>query len=214
MQPNTTQGRLLFKIVLSLKKLRLMRIGIIRFAMIFMLVSVFSCSASKQNGFSYRPAHAGPDMSGTTTETIVPVESPVDGTAAFAEDRSEQLNSEKERFLAADMARIVEQQVIANGSAEKVEVRKAVHDIAAAYTSEKNITLTQKQLRKLDKYTAKLERKQQKQADVNWGPQNNLEIFLLAAAGVGLVVGFFSSIGWFVFLVAALVYLYLKLLKN
>jgi hypothetical protein len=59
-----------------------------------------------------------------------------------------------------------------------------------------------------------MERKQQRQADVEWGPQNNLEIFLLAAAGVGLVVGFFSSFGWFIFLVAALVYLYLKLLKN
>jgi hypothetical protein len=191
-----------------------MRIGVIRFALIFMLVSVFSCSASRQNGFSYRPTHAGPDMSGTTNEINVPVESPVNGTPAFVENKPEELNSEKESVLAADMARIVEQQVLANGSVEKVEVRKAVHDIAAAYTSEKNITLTQKQLRKLDKYTAKIERKQQRKADVDWGPQNNLEIFLLAAAGVGLVVGFFSSIGWFVFLVAALVYLYLKLLKN
>lgn len=191
-----------------------MRIGFIRFAMIFLLVSVLSCSASRQNGFSYRPAHAGPDMSGTTSEVTAPAENPATATPAFVEERSVELRDDSENALAADLARIVEQQVLTNTSAEKVDTRKAVHDIATAYTTEKNITLTPKQLRKLDRYTAKMERKQQKQADVEWGPKNNLEIFLLAAAGVGLVVGFFSSFGWFIFLVAALVYLYLKLLKN
>jgi hypothetical protein len=191
-----------------------MRIGIIRFAMIFLMLSVLSCSASRQNGFSYRPAHAGPDMSGTTTEAMIPVETPVNVNPDLVEDRTVEFSGEKENVLVADMARIVEQQVLASASVEKVEARKAVHNVAAAYAAEKNITYTHKQLRKLDKYAAKMERKQQRQADVEWGPQNNLEIFLLAAAGVGLVVGFFSSFGWFIFLVAALVYLYLKLLKN
>jgi Flp pilus assembly protein TadB len=108
----------------------------------------------------------------------------------------------------------VEQQVIANTTVEKVDAKKAVQEIAIAYTEKNNISLTQKQWRKLDRYAAKMEKKQQQKADVEWGPKNNLEIFLLAAAGVGLVVGFFSSFGWFIFLVAALVYLYLKLLKN
>jgi Flp pilus assembly protein TadB len=152
-------------------------------------------------------------MSGTTTEPITPGEITVNTIPAFADNRSVELSGENEHVLAADMARIVEQQVLANATVEKVEVRKAVQDITAAYTTEKNITLTTKQLRKLDRYTARLERKQQKKADVEWGPQNNLEIFLLAAALLGLVVGFFSSFGWFIFLVAALVYLYLKLLK-
>ncbi|HLO79686.1 MAG TPA: hypothetical protein VK166_01935, partial [Chitinophagaceae bacterium] len=97
---------------------------------------------------------------------------------------------------------------------DKVDAKKAVQEIAAAYTEKNNISLTQKQWRKLDRYAAKMEKKQQQKAEVEWGPKNNLEIFLLAAAGVGLVVGFFSSFGWFIFLVAALVYLYLKLLKN
>ena len=191
-----------------------MRIGIIRFAMIFLMLSVLSCSASRQNGFIYRPAHAGPDMSGTTTEPMIPVETPVNASPDLVEERPVELVGEKEDGLVADMARLVEQQVLANASVEKVEIRKAVHNMAAAYAAEKNITYSPKQLRKLDKYTAKMERKQQRQAEVEWGPQNNLEIFLLAAAALGLVIGFFSAFGWFLLMVAALVYLYLKLLKN
>jgi hypothetical protein len=45
-----------------------MRIGFIRVAMIFLVVSVMSCATSKQNGFSYRPAHTGPDVSGVVSE--------------------------------------------------------------------------------------------------------------------------------------------------
>jgi hypothetical protein len=192
-----------------------MRIGVICIAMIFILVFVSSCSTTKQNGFSYRPAHAGPDMAATGYEDLASGEIPAPTVSMPGTEVSMGLiNPVEEKTMAADMAKIVEQQMLINSSVEKVEARKLVHDMAVAYSSEKDITLTPKQLRKLDKFAVKMERKQQKQADVDWGPQNNLEIFLLAAAGVGLVVGFFSSFGWFIFLVAALVYLYLKLLKN
>ncbi len=191
-----------------------MRIGFISVAMIFLILSVMSCSASRQNGFSYRPAHAGPDVSGTVSEDPLATEIPMAGSPVSVQEKSNALAGEGDENAAADLAKIVEQQVAANSSAEKVDAKKAVQDIAIAYTEKKNISLTQKQWHKLDRYAAKMERKQQQKAEVEWGPKNNLEIFLLAAAGVGLVVGFFSSFGWFIFLVAALVYLYLKLLKN
>lgn len=189
-----------------------MRSGVNRIALMMLLVLAVSCSASRQNGFSYRPSYQGPDVSGSvetssTREETIPaqvVPTPAPQSVGLAEEG---------HVMASDLARIVDQQM-ENNTVGKVDARKAVRDIAEAYTVEKNITLTAKQQRKLDKYAAKLEKKQQQKADVEWGPKNNLEIFLLAAAGVGLVVGFFSAIGWFVFLVAALVYLYLKLLKD
>ena len=188
--------------------------GVVRIAMMAVLILGMSCSASKQNGFSYRPAYSGPDVSGTLEANGL-TEDLNARSFALPQAQPEALNQPADQHaIAADLASIVEQQVTAHDAAEKVDARKAVADISEAYAEKNNIQLSQKQMRKLDKFAAKLEKKQQKMSDVEWGPKNNLEIFLLAAAGVGLVVGFFSAIGWFVFLVAALVYLYLKLLKD
>lgn len=191
-----------------------MRSGVVCIAMMAVLILGVSCSASKQNGFSYRPAYTGPDVSGSaenieTTEDLQSLPTPLPTVLPVTLEQAGE-----EQVIAADLALIVEQQMTTHAATEKVEARKAVADISEAFAEKNNIQLTQKQLRKLDKIAAKLEKKQQKMADVEWGPKNNLEIFLLAAAGVGLVVGFFSAIGWFVFLVAALAYLYLKLLKD
>ena len=88
--------------------------------------------------------------------------------------------------------------------------------MASEYAVSQNKQLTNKQLRKLDRYADKMEKKQRRgPEDVNWGPANNLEWFVLIGAAVGLVVGILGSgFGWFIFLGLALVYLYLKLLKN
>lgn len=188
--------------------------GVVRIAMMAVLILGVSCSASKQNGFSYRPEYAGPDVSGAveatgTNENLNTPNSPL------LQGQPDALNQPMDQqAIVADLASIVDQHITSSASIEKVDARKAVTEISEAYAEKNNIHLTPRQMRKLDKYAAKLEKKQQKMSDVEWGPKNNLEIFLLAAAGVGLVVGFFSAIGWFVFLVAALVYLYLKLLKD
>lgn len=89
-----------------------------------------------------------------------------------------------------------------------------VRELAGEYAEEKGIILSERQLKKLDRMGARLEKKSRRYEDVNWAPENNLEIFILAAAAVGLVVGIFSGAGWFVFVLAALAYLYLKLLHN
>jgi hypothetical protein len=182
--------------------------------MIVMLIVGVSCSASRQNGFSYRPAYAGPGVAGSVEANTTSEELNVQPTPLPEERTVVQDLAVEEHAIAADLAVIVERQISSHPSTEKVDARKAVTEISEAYAEKNNIQLSPKQMRKLDKYAAQLEKKQQKKAEVEWGPKNNLEIFLLAAAGVGLVVGFFSAIGWFVFLVAALVYLYLKLLKD
>jgi hypothetical protein len=188
--------------------------GVVRIAMMAVLILGVSCSASKQNGFSYRPEYAGPDVSGAVeaTGTNENLNTP---TSRLLQGQPDALNQPMDQqAIVADLVSIVDQHITSSASIEKVDARKAVTEISEAYAEKNNIQLTPRQVRKLDKYAAKLEKKQQKMSDVEWGPKNNLEIFLLAAAGVGLVVGFFSAIGWFVFLVAALVYLYLKLLKD
>ncbi|HLO79887.1 MAG TPA: hypothetical protein VK166_02955, partial [Chitinophagaceae bacterium] len=114
-----------------------MRIGFIRVAMIFLIVSVVSCSASRQNGFSYRPAHTGPDVSGAVSEDPATPVLTVNEAPVVVPEKSNVLASEGDQNAAEELAKIVEQQVITNASVEKVDARKAVQEIAVAYT-EKN----------------------------------------------------------------------------
>ncbi len=200
-------------------------------SVMFMLLLLVSCSSSKyQNGFVYKPSHQGPGFSGnmagetaspvTTEETaelmaahVSPVDGPAPETTAPAPSATEALSApdlaDTELGL---LTMLTKEQASTLKDSEPVNASRLVHDLAAGYAAEKQVTLNQKQLRKLDRYAVKLQKKQQKMAEVDWAPRNNLEIFILAAAGVGVIVGLFSGIGWFVFLVAALAYLYLKLL--
>lgn len=100
---------------------------------------------------------------------------------------------------------------------EKPEFRTTVRKIAGGYAEKHATTLSEKQYRKLDRLAVKLEKKQLKKQgpDVSWGPSNNLEWAILGAAAVGLFVGIFGiGFGWAIFLIAALAYLYFKLLHN
>lgn len=183
---------------------------------VFMLAAMFSCSSGRLNGFSYRPAHPGPDMGGsihhsTNMEQPKLEEAPVMAELTEAPSTTDHLSGITPSTEMSLLATVAEEQARQLGPEETVTTREAVRTVAERYAAEKNIELTPGQYRKLDRAARKLERKQ---AEVNWGPENNLEIFLLAAAAVGLVVGIVgAAFGWFIFLVAALVYLYFKLLK-
>ncbi len=117
-----------------------------------------------------------------------------------------------EEAKATELARLIQVQLDTKTGSAAVDPQLLVRNMATDYATANGTTLSDKQLRKLDKYAAKLGRKQQKNTDIDWAPENNLEIFILAAAGVGIIVGLFAGIGWLVFIVAALAYLYLKLL--
>jgi hypothetical protein len=98
----------------------------------------------------------------------------------------------------------------------QAQFRSGVRKMADLYAEKTNTVYSEKQLKKLDKIALKLEKKQQQKGpDVQWGPSNNLEWAILGAAAVGLFVGIFGiGFGWFIFLIAALAYLYFKLLHN
>jgi hypothetical protein len=97
---------------------------------------------------------------------------------------------------------------------ERTDIQQSVERANAVLTENFQITLTEKQSQRASKLVNRWMEKKQDPSSVDWAPRTNMEMFSLGAAGVGLVVAFFSPIGWFVFLVAALAYLYLKLLKN
>ncbi|TAH02849.1 MAG: hypothetical protein EAZ17_03120 [Sphingobacteriales bacterium] len=179
----------------------------IRFgSMIIVLAMLASCAASKrQDGFSYKPKYAGPDIQ-------------VGGGGLEVEEKIEvgdgRLKVEDEGAL---QELIVTGITVQSEQTASPEFKTSVREMAKQYGEKRQIIYSKKQLKKLDRIAIKLEKQHQKKQgpDVTWGPSNNLEWAILGAAAVGLFVGIFGiGFGWAIFLLAALAYLYFKLLHN
>jgi hypothetical protein len=188
------------------------------FILLISLVSI-SCSSSRyQQGFSYQPTYAGPDVAAgqsdekTTPETLQ-ASNPTQINSLSPIPDAVIEPSAPQAVLAEIVTKEYQESQQGNNSLNN---RELIHKMASDYAISQNKQLTNKQLRKLDHYADKMEKKQRRGVeDVNWGPANNLEWFILLGAGVALVVGILGiGFGWFIFLGLALVYLYLKLLKN
>ncbi|MFN9493698.1 MAG: hypothetical protein ACK57D_11650 [Sphingobacteriales bacterium] len=194
----------------------------IRFgSMIIILAMLASCAASKrQEGYLYKPAYAGPDMhgggGGLEVGEQVEQKTQVEGGGLEVGEQVEGagLKVEDEGAL---------KELVATGISMQAEQKSApefkttVREMAHQYGEKRQIRYSEKQLKKLDRIAVKLEKQHQKKQgpDVTWGPSNNLEWAILGAAAVGLFVGIFGiGFGWAIFLLAALAYLYFKLLHN
>jgi len=194
----------------------------IRFgSMIIILAMLASCAASKrQEGYLYKPAYAGPDMhgggGGLEVGEQVEQKTQVEGGGLEVGEQVEGAGLKVE-----DEAALKE--LVATGISMQAEQKSApefkttVREMAHQYGEKRQIRYSEKQLKKLDRIAVKLEKQHQKKQgpDVTWGPSNNLEWAILGAAAVGLFVGIFGiGFGWAIFLLAALAYLYFKLLHN
>jgi hypothetical protein len=194
----------------------------IRFgSMIIILAMLASCAASKrQEGYLYKPAYPGPDMhgggGGLEVGEQVEQKTQVEGGGLEVGEQVEGagLKVEDEGAL---------KELVATGISVQAEQKSApefkttVREMAHQYGEKRQIRYSEKQLKKLDRIAVKLEKQHQKKQgpDVTWGPSNNLEWAILGAAAVGLFVGIFGiGFGWAIFLLAALAYLYFKLLHN
>jgi hypothetical protein len=194
----------------------------IRFgSMIIILAMLASCAASKrQEGYLYKPAYAGPDMhgggGGLEVGEQVEQKTQLEGGGLEVGEQVEGagLKVEDEGAL---------KELLATGISVQAEQKSApefkttVREMAHQYGEKRQIRYSEKQLKKLDRIAVKLEKQHQKKQgpDVTWGPSNNLEWAILGAAAVGLFVGIFGiGFGWAIFLLAALAYLYFKLLHN
>ena len=179
----------------------------------------YSCTSSHlQQGFIYQPRFSGPDISSESPVSIEKAEVPTavleTPDASFPEIYlAETPNLSQTSTLAAIADREYQ---VANTTGQSINNHEMARKMASEFAETQNKQLTNKQLRKLDRYVAKMEKKQQRRAgDVKWSPSNNLELFFLIAAGVGLVVGILGvGFGWFIFIGCALVYLYFKLLRH
>jgi len=184
----------------------------IRFgSMIIILAMLASCAASKrQEGYLYKPAYAGPDMHGgggglEVGEQVEGAGLKVEGAGLKVEDEGA-----LKELVATGISMQAEQK-------SAPEFKTTVREMAHQYGEKRQIRYSEKQLKKLDRIAVKLEKQHQKKQgpDVTWGPSNNLEWAILGAAAVGLFVGIFGiGFGWAIFLLAALAYLYFKLLHN
>lgn len=201
----------------------------------FIIVLMASCSATRhQDLFNYKPAYGGPDMGSdrstdpSSLETIPTnlIDVTHKQTEAIKADVAFAMNPaasgiEPELQPAVNMHMGMLMEIAENTSreglaGEQTSLRTTVRKMAVQYAEKTHTTYSGKQLKKLDKIALKFEKKQQQKApDVQWGPANNLEWAILGAAAVGLFVGIFGiGFGWFIFLIAALAYLYFKLLHN
>jgi hypothetical protein len=187
---------------------------------LMLAMSLFACSTARhQDGFSYRPLQAGPDMGSGEPETELATK----GTPVTAPE--EQAIAEVKAMPPATTLDAVQQEkwddLIETGLRVSDEggkdFRTDVRSIAGNYALNHDIRFSGKQLEKLDRISAKMEKKYMKQKgpDGGFGPSNNLEWAILGAAAVGLFIGIFGAgFGWVIFLVAALAYLYFKLLHK
>ncbi|MFN5646517.1 MAG: hypothetical protein ACK458_03265 [Sphingobacteriales bacterium] len=195
----------------------------IRFgSMIIILAMLASCAASKrQEGYLYKPAYAGPDMHGGGGGLEVGEQ--VEGGSLKVEGGGLEVGEQVEggSLKVEDEGALKE--LVATGISVQAEQKSApefkttVREMAHQYGEKRQIRYSEKQLKKLDRIAVKLEKQHLKKQgpDVAWGPSNNLEWAILGAAAVGLFVGIFGiGFGWAIFLLAALAYLYFKLLHN
>jgi len=185
-------------------------------AFVAITFTVSSCNTARLNqGFSYKPAVEGPaigSQSNVETEKIdASQENNIFNTKPIEISKNipeTQLNQQEVGFSNIDLTNheiIVESQ-------KPVEIRKTFQDAVNQYALEHEKTFTKKQQKKLNKITAIIERKASF-SSINWAPETNVELFFLLGAGLGLLVGLLSiGLGWFIFILFSLLYLYFKLI--
>lgn len=182
------------------------------------LMATTSCSTAKfQQGFSYHPAVEGPSIGSNQSNEaqIQPstlqqkVEQPI---ATVTTNTLNEMVSELAEIKATTSIDPIDN---AEFIAEKtVAVKQSVQQMVTDYAAAHHTTVSAKQHRYINKVLSHIEHKATF-TSIIWEPQTNVELFFLLGAGVGLLVGILGNgLGFFIFLVLALAYLYFKLLLD
>jgi hypothetical protein len=185
-------------------------------AFIAITFTVSSCNTARLNqGFSYKPAVEGPAIGSQsnveTEKTDASQENNNFNTKSFEISKNipeTQLNQQEVGFTNIDLAK----HEVEIESQKPVEIKKTFQDAVNQYALEHEKTFTKKQQKKLNKIAAIIESKASF-SSINWAPETNVELFFLLGAGIGLLVGLLSiGLGWFIFIVFSLLYLFFKLI--
>jgi hypothetical protein len=182
------------------------------------LMANTSCTTAKfQQGFSYHPAVEGPSIGSNQSnepqiqpnELQQKVEQPIAivNTNTFSEIMTEM----QEVKATTSIEPIDKNEFIAE---KTVTVKQTVQQMVTDYAAAHHTTISAKQHRYINKVLSNIEHKASLKSII-WEPQTNVELFFLLGAGVGLLVGLLGNgLGFFIFLVLALAYLYFKLLRD
>jgi hypothetical protein len=175
-----------------------------------------SCNTVRLNqGFNYKPTVEGPSIGSqpveeshsntNTAENIEVREKTIENATNLPENH---LNLQEE-----DLSKVIgsNQEILVETQKPK-EIRKTFQFAVNQYAVEHEKTFTKRQQKKLSKIAEILEHKASF-SSIYWAPETNVELFFLMGAGLGLLVGLLSiGLGWFIFIVFSLLYLYFKLI--
>ena len=183
----------------------------------FLMVTTACTTAKFQQGFSYHPAVEGPSIGSNQsneaqiqpTEVQQKVELPI--ATVTTNTLNEMVSELAEIKATTPIEHIDHTEFIAE---KTVAVKQTVQQMVTDYAVAHHTTVSAKQHRYINKVLSKFEHKATLKS-VIWEPQTNVELFFLLGAGVGLLVGILGNgLGFFIFLVLALAYLYFKLLLD
>lgn len=190
------------------------------FFIIFLAFSIAttSCTSAKfQQGFSYHPAVEGPSIGSNQSNDIQiqPKEDQQRVVQPIAEISTIEIAEMPIEFQELKTARSPEHIDQGEVILEKTtSPKQTVQQLITNYAEDHHIAISSKQQRYINKVLTKIEHKATFKSII-WEPQTNVEIFFLMGAGVGLLVGLLGNgLGWFIFLIMSLAYLYFKLLLD
>jgi hypothetical protein len=169
--------------------------------------AICSCTTVRINqGFSYKPAIEGPSIGSQTIAETQTNETKIETN--FESIPELQLNHQE-----VDLQNLIESnKEVFVESENPIEIRKSFQDIVNQYAVENKKTITKNQLKRLNKIAEIIEHKA-RFSSIDWAPETNVELFFLMGAGLGLLVGLLTiGLGWFIFIVFSLLYLYFKLI--
>lgn len=195
-----------------------------------------SCGSSRlYKGYGYTGSQHAPDMGGqttsapaeqetTTVQPAIPVQAvQADGLPQQPDTKTADIQSMISQ--AEDQPAPIRQAAAAalnDASRMAADGKPITHQSLAREVTSTMVAsgkiqpLNPKHQEKLDKLTAKMDRKLQQQGrEIDWKNNSGLELFFMIMAIAGLVLGIIGvAFGWFVFIVFAGLWLYWKLVKD
>lgn len=191
-------------------------VKILGIAFITFAFAISSCSSVKLiQGFNYKPAVEGPAIgSQAILENQKSNNSAENFETKVKSIETSQNSTENQIYQNEEiLATVVESnQEMTIETQKPIEIRKTFQDVVNQYEVDNNKTFTKTQKKKLNKIAEILEHKASF-SSIYWAPETNVELFFLMGAGLGLLVGLLSiGLGWFIFILFSLLYLYFKLI--
>jgi membrane-bound lytic murein transglycosylase B len=191
-------------------------VKILGIAFITFAFAISSCSSVKlSQGFNYKPAVEGPAIGSQAilenqkiNNSAENFETKIKSIETSQNSTENQINQNEEILKTV----VESNQEVAVETQKPLEIRKTFQDVVNQYEVDNNKTFTKTQKKKLNKIAEILEHKTSF-SSIYWAPETNVELFFLMGAGLGLLVGLLSiGLGWFIFIVFSLLYLYFKLI--